>query len=183
VHTYTSLWVSTNWKVGLHLQQRQHIKSPLSAWQARHDVTMSARVAVHTSHKGLQLLQLNLHEQTTQLKSEVDRRARCKRLAPQSLAATICMRGWEMRKCSRVNWNDHPVCMHMQRFCAKPGMKPAVSVLRAHALHKRVCVEEASTGKPVDIVRFMNQIRSVTASSSGQKICSSFELRVLSCGF
>jgi len=55
----TSLWVSTSWKVGLHLQQQQHIKSPLSAWQARHDV--SARVVMHTLHKGLQLLQLNLH--------------------------------------------------------------------------------------------------------------------------
>ena len=38
---------------------------------------MSARVVVHTLHKGLQLLQLNLHEETTRLGSELDLRARC----------------------------------------------------------------------------------------------------------
>jgi len=46
--------------VGLQLQQQPHIKIALPAWQARQvDVIMSARLVMHTLHKGLQLLQLN----------------------------------------------------------------------------------------------------------------------------
>ena len=45
MHTYTSLWVSKSGKVGLHLQQQQHIKNPLSVWQAGHDVIMPAKLS------------------------------------------------------------------------------------------------------------------------------------------
>ena len=143
MQTCTSLWVSTSWEVGLHL--RQHVKVLCLRDKQGKMSPCQQELSCTPCIKGCSCCSLiSTRRRHVQGQNWTFARA----VKASATTATLCTREWEMRKCTRADWSDHPKCKHMQGFCAKPEYKSASQMVRAHALQMRVCEEEASASKP-----------------------------------